>query len=434
MSIPSAIFPNPPDPALRRPFTATAFLPLYLCHYALAVLAILPHTFILRLALTPIVLWQAWNCAVGLDFSAGLARSLGLESSARINYWNFPYVMGMFNIALKSLEWAFEKKPLRRYEPPAEGQRGHRAPIERRLSIPSVLLDAFDLVCNLRGIGWSWSYRPFPRPSNRRSTSILSILARLLFKLLVFDVCHCLIQHVRPSVDLPAGDTLFDPTLSLIQRCACVAFVTLCGGLAVYTIIDVMYHILTLVGRIVLRQQAWQWPPLSDRPWMSTSIADFWSLRWHQVFRHPFVVYGARPGGAVLGRPGALVGAFTMSAVVHDLGMWGVGRGTEFSTAGGFFVLMGVGAALEHAFARATGRSVGGVWGWAWTMAWTLAWGTLIMDAWARRGMIACDLFPDGMRPGKPLVDITISFLRRYFHGEHLPLRVDNHFSHNLEN
>ena len=93
MFAPSAIFPSPPDPALRRPFTAAAFLPLYSCHYALAVLAILPHTFILRLALTPIVLWQAWNCAVGLDFSAGLAKSLGLESSARLNHWNFAYVV-----------------------------------------------------------------------------------------------------------------------------------------------------------------------------------------------------------------------------------------------------------------------------------------------------------------------------------------------------
>ena len=321
----------------------------------------------------------------------------------------------MFDIALKSLEWAFAKKPLRRYEPPAEGQQSH-APIERRLSIPNVLLDAFDLVCNQRGIGWSWSPKPFPRPSNRRSTSIFSVLAKLLFKLLAFDACHYLIQHTRPSINHPAGDTLFDPTLSLIPRFACAAFFTLCGGLVVYTTVDAMYHAATLVGRVVLRQPAWQWPPLSDRPWASTSITDFWSFRWHQFFRHLFVVFGARPGGALLGRPGALIGAFTVSAVMHDLGMWGLGRGTEFTTAGGFFVLMGVGAALEHAFARVTGRSVGGVWGWAWTMAWTLTWGTLMMDAWARRGMIACDFFPDGMRPGKPVVDAAISLLRRYFH------------------
>jgi len=40
---------------------------------------------------------------------------------------------------------------------------------------------------------------------------------------------------------------------------------------------------------------------------------------------HVFVVYDARAGGALLGPPGALPGAFAMSAVMHDLGMWASG-------------------------------------------------------------------------------------------------------------
>ena len=92
MSIPSSLFSSPPDPTTRQPFAA-AFLPLYACHYVLAVLAVLPHTYILTLALLPVILWPARNCAVGLGFSAGLAKSLGLESSARVNHWNFAYVV-----------------------------------------------------------------------------------------------------------------------------------------------------------------------------------------------------------------------------------------------------------------------------------------------------------------------------------------------------
>jgi hypothetical protein len=49
MSIPSSLFSSPPDPTTRQPFAA-AFLPLYACHYVLSVLAILPHTYILKLA------------------------------------------------------------------------------------------------------------------------------------------------------------------------------------------------------------------------------------------------------------------------------------------------------------------------------------------------------------------------------------------------
>jgi hypothetical protein len=93
MPFPSAFLPSPPDPASRQPFTTAAFLPLYSLHYVLAVLAILPHTFVLKLALLPILLWQAWKCAVGLDLSVGLANLLGIESSARLRYLNFLFVV-----------------------------------------------------------------------------------------------------------------------------------------------------------------------------------------------------------------------------------------------------------------------------------------------------------------------------------------------------
>ncbi len=97
MCFPFAFLPNPPDPASRQPFTTAAFLSLYSLYYVLAVLAILPRTFILKLALLPIFLWQAWNCAVGFDLSTGLAGSLGFESSARLRHWNFAFVVRFFS-------------------------------------------------------------------------------------------------------------------------------------------------------------------------------------------------------------------------------------------------------------------------------------------------------------------------------------------------
>ena len=316
--------------------------------------------------------------------------------------------VGIIDTALRSVEWALAKKPLRRYEPPTgEGQ---HALVERALSIPNVLLDAFDLMCNKRGIGWSWSRKPFPPPSTR-STSIASILARIAVKYTAYDLFACAVHRLRPSVNDPTGDTIFDPAPDVLPRWARAALFTACCGMVVHTSVDLYYHAASLVGRLVLRQPAWQWPPISDRPWMATSIADFWAFRWHQVFRHVFVVFGARPGAAAFGRPGALLGAFAVSAVVHDLGMWGLGRGTEFSTVGSFFILMGVGVTLELAFKGVTGRSVGGVCGWAWTMAWTIGWGTLMVDAWARRGMVASESPPDWLRPGKLLVETIVSIL-----------------------
>ena len=124
----------------------------------------------------------------------------------------------------------------------------------------------------------------------------------------------------------------------------------------VYTMMD-MFYISSLINCILLRQPAWRWPPLFERPWASTSLADFWRFRWHQTYRYMFVVLSslARPGGAKLGRPGALLGAFSVSGVFHDLaGIWGLGKGMEFRSVSGFFLLtgMGVGAALEMGSSR----------------------------------------------------------------------------------
>jgi len=83
----------PPDPAARQPLTIAAILLLYVCHYLLAVLAILSHTYILRLAFVPVGLWQAWYCAVGLDLPAGLAISLGRDGMGRHHRKNYGYVV-----------------------------------------------------------------------------------------------------------------------------------------------------------------------------------------------------------------------------------------------------------------------------------------------------------------------------------------------------
>jgi hypothetical protein len=96
-----------------------------------------------------------------------------------------------------------------------------------------------------------------------------------------------------------------------------------------------------------------------------------------------FVVYGARPGGALLGNPGACIGAFAMSGVVHEVGSGA--RGWDgVSDQDRAFHLMGVGGALESGLESLTGRRVGGFCGWVWTMLWTVCWGTLMIDGWAR--------------------------------------------------
>jgi len=101
------------------------------------------------------------------------------------------------------------------------------------------------------------------------------------------------------------------------------------------------------------------------------------------------------------------MGAFAVSAIIHHVAVWGAGNGSEFSTAGGGFLLMGLGVVMEVEFKKVTGMRVQGFSGWLWTMSWTLVWGTFMLDGWARHGIMA-NLVPDRLRPGKALVDAII--------------------------
>jgi hypothetical protein len=303
------------------------------------------------------------------------------------------------------LEWTFIKGPLRKYEPP---KRNQDAPIERRLSASTLFIDAFDLVLGARGIGWSWSSEPFPQGSTQ-PPSIAFVLVNTLLKLTVFDGFQYIIQHLFPSTNHPKGGSIFDPNLTLVPRTALAAFCGICGGIWLYALIDFLHHAFTLAGRAIFRQPASVWPPAFRQPWMSTSLREFWGSRWHQFMRRLFIVFGAYPGGELFGKPAAVMGAFAVSALVHYVGLWGVGNGTEFATAGGFFLLMGVGAIMEGGFTGMSGLKVRGWLGWAWTMVWTTLWGTLMIDGWARHGVFATDFLPSGFRPGKVVVETMIA-------------------------
>jgi hypothetical protein len=90
----SFLFPDFPDPALRQPATLATLAPVLLSVYAQAILAILPNTFILKLSLLPFIVWQTWSCAVGMNFSAAVAKWSGLQSDERLTFWNVSFVVG----------------------------------------------------------------------------------------------------------------------------------------------------------------------------------------------------------------------------------------------------------------------------------------------------------------------------------------------------
>ncbi|KAF8905033.1 hypothetical protein CPB84DRAFT_1727385 [Gymnopilus junonius] len=383
-----------PDPSTRQPLTwhsfAREFLLPILCYYVTALLVITPRTFFIRLALLPISLYSAFRCATRLDLVKGF------PDEERIVYVNQGLLLAMTTLATRVIIWTCQLEPY------------HRV----KYSTGNTALDALDLFCNLRGTGWSWS-TGLKVPPERRNTSstpsfLLSTSRSLLTHLLLFDFSLYLVQSFGFSALDPThavtGTSIFLAPLPPLQRYLRSSFISILSGLVVYYAIHLMYNLITIISVMLFAHTPDQWPPLFQKPWYATSLNEFWACRWHQLFRHNFIAFGGGPGFFFFGRIGAVMSAFLVSGVLHYIGLWGMGRGSDFFSVAGFFLLMGFGVLMELAFKSMTGHRVGGFFGWLWSMLWLLAWGNLLVDAWLIRGLAGSLFSPQEQRPSVMLV------------------------------
>jgi hypothetical protein len=174
---------------------------------------------------------------------------------------------------------------------------------------------------------------------------------------------------------------------------------TFCTGICIYTGINTIYHLFTVLGVLFLGQGPSDWPVLFNSPLSATSLVDFWGKRWHQLFRRNFVVIGGKPLHFLFGKVGGVVGIFLVSGLLHDWGMWGMGQGTEFQSVGGYFLLQSFGVLLEGALQSFYGVKVDGWLGTIWTFSWVVVPCNIMVEAWFQRGLPECNLVPDFIRP-----------------------------------
>jgi hypothetical protein len=278
------------------------------------------------------------------------------------------------------------------------------APKDYATQLKGALLNAFDLTFNARGIGWNWGKGIFVPPSTPSTAKgpieflVAHVTTQVFFDFVLF---------AQQSWDLSPskypthryGGTIFNPDLPPLRRYGKVIAMTFICPLGLCTSFQATYYMVGFLGMTFFGQTAEQWPPIFQQPWLATSLADFWGVRWHQVFKRSFVICGAKPAAQYFGRAGGVLGAFFVSGIMHDFGVWGAGLGTELSSVTFFFVMMGVGCILEGVWREKTGSKVQGPWGWLWAMAWMFFWGSWIVDAWARRGLIISKMSADGARP-----------------------------------
>ena len=298
-----------------------------------------------------------------------------------------------------SLSWTLATKPLVRHLRPAN-------------SSPSAIMDALDLMTNLRGVGWDWSrglYIPREtRPTNRFGFAfytLLSVVAHLF-------LCSVFHQVIKSFVGRTEPLTVFDDTLTFPMRHLRAGIIAVVGALTVHAGTQTTYDIATLVGVLVVRQDPAQWPPAYAQPWRATSLSALWGRRWHQTLRHTLLVC-AMP----FGRAWAVPAVFVASGLVHQLILLRAydSRAEAWRMVVGFGMI-GPGVLAERAYRRVTGRRVGGVLGWVWTMAWMLVWGSLIVDGFLRAGMYAQPNAIDGESPLWALIESWVVRFDAWLH------------------
>jgi hypothetical protein len=229
----------------------------------------------------------------------------------------------------------------------------------------------------------------------------------------MFDLLLYSVQAFGPqTIGTPAGGSIFDMSLPLVPRFLRAGIISVLTGFLVYFAINSVYLVLTFPAILIFRQSPEDWPPLFAQPWLSTSLNEFWSFRWHQLFRDNFISLGGLPIAFLTGsRSGALLGSFCASGLLHYLGQWGMARGSDFLGIGGFFIMMGVGTLLERRWKKVTGCHVCGIMGWLWTYTWVAIWGVFLVEGWVTRGLGGSYFMPAGWRPGAIVMEKLKSLL-----------------------
>lgn len=263
----------------------------------------------------------------------------------------------------------------------------------RTHSTTVILIDSLELSLNTRGIGWNWG------KINHVSSSfhVWRSLLRVVGQIILFDLFHAASTYLLPS---HSSGSIYDASLTVIPRYVLASVISFFLGCVIYLFIDTSYTLLALVAVLFLQNDPSYWPPVFNSPWLSTSLADFWGRRWHQVFRHIFLTAAGRPLGHLCGRAGLVMGSFFASGIVHAAGIWGMGRGggLDFLRVCGFFLMMGVGIICEYEYHFLTGSEVGGGIGKLWAMVWIVGWSSMMFDVWVRNGMMDSVFLPSFLR------------------------------------
>ncbi|KZO96956.1 hypothetical protein CALVIDRAFT_498241 [Calocera viscosa TUFC12733] len=291
------------------------------------------------------------------------------------------------------------------------------------------LIDALDLACAWRGIGWEHGrdtyIPPFPFPTlfgaELKKAWLQHAAWKFLRSLLLLDALEVLVKQ-HPNFRTPGSSSIFLASLPPLQRYPLAVMTAWATGFAVIFGFQTCYYLLGFIAVLLLGHDPRNWPPIYEAPWAATSLHDYWAKRWHQMFRRMFLVMGGWPlawvlsilFGKVSAYVGVVVGTFLASGAYHTLSLFATGVPLGWGSMI-YFSMQGVGLGLERIFRHVTGKRIHGFGGWVWVFLWAVAASTWAVDDWHIHGLGSGIVIPPILSPLRAVVFPLGRMIRDHF-------------------
>lgn len=264
-----------------------------------------------------------------------------------------------------------------------------------------------------------------PRPKTRMA-SVVRHLSYTALLYITIDFTFSLMRRMDPIFQQPYGGTgvvltLASHTFTLfpgtplafpLPKAVVIVLIEAAIGAIVWVTFEGLYHLFAAF-HIALGWPIDAWDAnMFGAPWRADSLIDLWGKRWHQTFRHMFIVASTVVLRAVrlpVNGHTLFFATFFFSGAIHavsEMAMDPVGSPGRLIV---FFLLAGAGCAAELTFKHATGKKVRGGWGQLWTWTYMAIIGRIVTFAWMDSGYGGCHVLPPG--PGDAVAAAVLKYV-----------------------
>lgn len=168
------------------------------------------------------------------------------------------------------------------------GKNGPRSVYSPPHSSRERLFYAIDLLTSVRGLSWStnqewnWLHHSFKSSTYQVASTrqfLMDSIKAMIMQYLLIDIC----DSITKQPDWNVSDLYPLSSLSVLEQFP--VLISLCAG--TFLSIDFGYTVTSAVC-VLCGSSPDSWPPMFRSPISSTSTRDFWSYRWHYLFRRVF--------------------------------------------------------------------------------------------------------------------------------------------------